>query len=227
MVVQTLEDFGDRDRAPSGKEQVTLYVSSKRIRFDKGQSMSSIILLDKKVTFSIMHESQRYVVLFHDQIKGEGPAAKTKGDINGKMLHDDVESLDTSVIEATGKTETINGFLCQQVLIKERDGTRTELWVSQEALDMKTFLGEFRSFMEFGFSQMAKELEKHPELRGVPIRVVDYDRSKMLRRATIERLETHAIPNSVFEVPAGYRELKMSDFAPPNPEGNDLENLRR
>jgi len=198
-VLQTLEDL--ENDTPAGKEQITLYVSGSKVRFDKGQSMTSIVLNDKKVTFSIMHEPRQYVVLPHDQIRMDAPGSQAE-----------TEPADEFTVESTGQVEKISGFTCHQVRLKERNGIVTELWIAEDALDMRTFMIEFNSFMEFGMAQATKQLEKHPELRGLPIRVIEYRGSKMVRRATIHRVDTAKIPDSMFEVPAGYGEVRMPDL---------------
>ncbi|MBI4023480.1 MAG: DUF4412 domain-containing protein [Verrucomicrobia bacterium] len=204
-VVLTLENL--RDEKPTGKEQNTFYVSGKRIRFDQGQRMSSVILNDRKVTFSIDHLARQYMVLSHDQIKADDPSNKSSDHGGG--------TLDPSLVESTGKTQQIGGYQCRQVRLKEKDGIVTELWMADHALDINAFMGEFQGFMEFGLAQAPQELEKHPALRGVPIRVIEYQGAKALRRATITRLDTGKIAASVFEVPAGYSEIRMSDIPPP------------
>ncbi len=220
MVLLTVEDL--QNPTPLGKEQITFYISGKRIRLDQGQSMSSIILNDKKVTFSIMHEPRQYVALPHDEIKIDPSKSKTSE-------FSTTEPLEKSAFEPTGKIERISGFQCHQVWFKEKNGDRTELWIAENALDMKVFLQEFKSFAEFGFNQTLKELEKYPAINGIPIRIIEYSGSKMLRRATINRLETAKIQNSIFEVPAGYAEMKISDFPliPPPVLEESLKHLKK
>ncbi len=198
MVVQTLENL--QDGKPVNKEQVTMCVSGRRIRLDQGQSFTSLILAEKKVTFSISHEARKYIVLAHDLV-----------DV---PKDEDGDSLTGVSIEPTGATEVISGFACRQVRLKNASGGITELWISNDALDMGTFYKEFKSFMEFGQSASPKQMEKHPELKGVPIRVVEYHQGKSARRATIVQLSTAKIPVTMFEVPAGYSEMKPSDFSP-------------
>ncbi len=207
MLVQVLEDL--TNDTPTGKEQITLYVSGKHVRVDKGQSMTSIMLLDKKITFSIMHEGRKYLIFPHP------PAS----DRDAKDAVADADFLASAKVEATGKTEKISGYQCKQVLIRDKKRGLTELWISEAALDMKTFLAEFKSFMSFGLPPVMNALDQHPELKGLPFRVIEYDGVKMARRSTITRLETAPLPPAVFEVPAGYAEVKMSDFdIPPQPE---------
>jgi len=189
------------------KEQITLYVSGLRIRLDQGPRMSSIILNDKRVTYSLMHELRQYAVLPHDQIKPDPAEAKNQPEAPGDL-----------VIESTGATEQIGGFSCRQVRIKEKNGATTELWIADQALDMNVLLNEFRSLMDLGFAQLKEQFEKRPELRGFPMRIVEYKNAQLVRQATVSRFDLAKIPDSIFEVPAGYSEMKIPQLpATPTP----------
>ena len=149
-----------------------------------------------------MHEARQYVVLHHPQ----------EGD--QKLGLDNVPShklLGDATLESTGKKLKISGFQCHQVLAKDKSGVLTELWIAENAMDMNIYLSEFQHFGEFNMSQMLGELEKHPELQGVLIRVIQYEDGKMKMRSTVKELDTAKIPSSVFEVPAGYAELKVTN----------------
>jgi hypothetical protein len=204
-VTQVLEEMNQNQ--PLMKEQITLQVSGKRVRVDKGQAFTSIILADKKQTFSIMHEARQYVTLPHDSV-----SAEPKIDSNQA---DGIES-----VRSTGKTNEISGFACREVEIKEKGGLTTHLWISDTALNQKNFVDEFKSFMEFGFGQTNSLLDKYPVLRGMPIRITESIGDKILRQSTVTKLDTSPIPPQAFEVPAGYQELKIEKsetVIPPRP----------
>ncbi len=197
-IVQEIEDL--QNNTPEAKEQITLYVSGPRLRIDKGQSMSSIILNDKKVTYSIMHETRQYIVLPHDRFKGLGADPGAAAD-----------TADNFTVEATDKREIISGQPCQLVRIKPPDGDTTEIWMAREMLDPDSFLGEFKSLMEIGMASAPKTFDKHPELKGVPMRVTEYQGITPIHRSTIKSLKRDKLADSVFEIPAGYEEIKMPD----------------
>jgi hypothetical protein len=202
-ITQTLEEY--HNNKPFRKQQVTLFVSGQRIRFDQGQNISSIILADKKLTFSIMHKERQYVVLPHEQVKPN----------ESKSTASEDSDLPPSAVQSTGRTQEINGFQCRECRITEKDGLVTEMWISDKALDMNVFLKEFQSFLEFGLAPASKQLEKFPQLKGIPIRVTELSGTTILRQATVDRLDTTKIEDKFFEVPAGYEELKISDPTPP------------
>jgi len=206
-LVQEIESF---DGANMGqKEQYTLQISGKRLRIDIGQMMSSIVLGEKKTTYSISHEARQYTILSH-------PAAEKTGLLPQRETLS--KSGEKPALESTGKKERISGYPCRQVLSRDRAaGSVTEIWLTEEAMDLKAFVKEFEGFGEISMSQMLGELEKYPELRGVPIRVIQYDRDKMRVRSTVRRLDSGKIPDSVFEIPAGYAEIKLPNLK----EGGD------
>ncbi len=197
-VVQEIEDL--QDKTPQGKEQITLYVSGQRLRLDKGQSLTSIILNDRKITYSIMHETRQYVALPHSLL---GAAAKAAPQEDG---------LDNMTIESPGKQQTISGYPCQLVRMKGGDGLVTEIWMARDTLDPAAFLAEFKGLMEFGMSSPLSVIQKHPELRGIPIQVTEFQGPTALRRSTVRHLDHNHLNDAIFEIPAGYQELKMSDL---------------
>ena len=201
-MIQLLENL--KNNSPSGQEQTTLYVSGKRFRYDQGQQLSSIILNDKKVTFSINHGERHYLKLSHAEFQTAAEPPEPP-----------VSAADQPMVETLGLREQISGFPCQQVRIKEKDGSLTELWVSPTALDMKTFLEEFKYFTELGFSSFSQYFGKNPALKGIPIRIIEYEGGKAVRRATVQKISTNKLPESLFEIPAGYAEVKPSDFPAP------------
>jgi hypothetical protein len=190
-IVQQIEDF---QLSPSTTEQIKIFASGNRMRIDQGQKLSSIILKEKKVTYSIMHESQQYVVLIHETAS----------------IPVTVDPIDDYTIENTGKTEQVHGFACKQLRIKEKSGDVSELWLSDKALDVNLFYREFVDFMELGLGPVTKQLDKHPELKGIPIRVTEFHNEKKLKESTLMHIDTKKILDSLFEVPAGYSELKMN-----------------
>jgi len=189
-LVQVLETM--RDDKLLDKEVMTIYIKDKTVRIDQGQALTSIIRSDQKVTYSILHESKKYVVLPHPPAKAE-----------------EADDLSEVQVESTGKKEQISGFMTHEVLVKEGQ-TTTDLWIGEGVLDMKSFLKEFQGFLQFGFTGATSLFEKYPELNGVPIRIVEKNQN-VSRIGTITKVDSTQIPNSTFDVPAGYSELKRKE----------------
>jgi outer membrane lipoprotein-sorting protein len=199
-IMQEVEGYKDEKLAQ--KEQLMVMVSGKRLRMDIGQMMTSIVLSDRKATYSILHEARQYVILPHDQAAGKGPAP-AMGDVD-KMW-------EGAKVEPTGTTEQISGFTCRQVLVRAKSGAVTELWLSDDALKIERYFAEFQNFSEIGANPILDEVQKRPDLHGYPIRIVQYENNQMTNRSTVRRLDTNKIPDSEFEIPAGYEEIKPDE----------------
>lgn len=208
-LVQEIEDYtGDTQGA---KEQITLYVSGPRLRLDKGQTISSIMLNDRKMTYSILHETRQYVQMSHELFKGLGQALGTAANAAAQLS----ESLR---IEPTDQQETMGGYPCRLVRVRDATGALTELWVTRDAAELDAILGEFKSLMEFGLPAAGAMLDKHPELKGVPMRVTEYEGARVARRSTVMRFDRAKIAPAVFEIPPGYEEIKMPSLPTPGGE---------
>ncbi len=192
-VVQSIEDL--EDGVIRSKEIVSVFAKGDRIRIDQGQALSSIIRNDLKVTYSIMHGSKQYVVLKHGIMEG---------------IESDEPPVPELQVQVTGHSEEISGFPTHQVLVREGAGETTELWIAEGVLDLNLFVKEFRNFIQFGFVQSDALFKRYPELKGVPIRIVE-SQGKNTRRGTITRLETEVLEDSIFEVPSGYSERKKGE----------------
>lgn len=214
-LVQEIEDY--TGGANGAKEQITLYVSGPRLRLDKGQAMSSIMLNDRKVTYSILHETRQYVQMSHELFQGLGQALGAAADAAAQLS----EGLR---VEPTNQQETIGGYPCRLVRVRDATGALTELWVTRDAAELDAILGEFKSLMEFGLPAAGSMLERHPELKGVPMRVTEYAGASVARRSTVTRFDRAKVAPAVFEIPAGYEEIKAPVLPVPGgtraPPGN-------
>ena len=199
-LVQEIEDYTAGGNG--AKEQVALYVSGPRLRVDKGQTMSSVILNDRKVTYSILHETRQYVQMPHELFKG-------LGQLMGQAANAAAQASEGLSVEATDKQETISGHPCRLVRIRDAGGALTELWVTRDASELDALLGEFKSMMDLGLPAAGAALDKHPELKGIPMRVTEYEGASVVRRSTVKNFDRSKIAPSVFEVPSGYEELKI------------------
>jgi hypothetical protein len=209
-LVQEIEDF--TGGANGTKDQVTLYVSGQRLRLDKGQMMSSIILGDKKVTYSILHETRQYVQMPHELFKGLGQAL-------GAAAGAAAQAGEAFSVEPTDKQETLGGRPCRLVKVRDPLGALTELWVTRDAAELDALLVEFKSLMDFGLPTAGGVLEKHPELKGIPMRVTEFSGANVARRSTVKSFDRAKIAASIFEIPSGYEEIKMPALPVPGMTG--------
>jgi hypothetical protein len=198
-ITQQLETFGTTRGTNSTVQLVEVYLQGPRIRVDMGQSMSSIVLNDRKQTFSLMHETRQYVVLPHE------PAPETTSKENAPA-----RAQPPIKYRPLEETKVLMGKLCKGYVIFEEDGGKTHVWVPEEGLGLEALTRELQQFMSMGFSSGQEDAMKDlPFLKNIPLRVSDFVGDRLVRQATVTNIETTPLPESIFEVPSGYSEMKM------------------
>ena len=185
-----------------GRPQVMDYtMKGSVLRMDinaEGHTVSSIMDMGKREMTMLMPEQHMYMVM-PMKLPPEA-AAKAK----------EMES--TAEIEKTGKTETILGYKCQQVLVKDK-GVVTEMWLAEG-------LGNFMGMGNGGGSPFgggrggpAAPSKWEQALKGVggfPLRVISRDASnKETYKMEVTKIAPGPQPDSAFAPPAGYQKFQM------------------
>jgi hypothetical protein len=184
-------------------------IKGQKLRMDmsaEGHEVATIMDLEKLEMLMLMTEQKKYMVM---PIKKpvERAAAKAK----------DYES--TAEVEVTGKTETILGYKCNQILVKDK-GTVSELWVA-EGLGVFMGLGNNGGGGGgmggmFGGKKSANAAKWEEALKGkggFPLRVVTHDaKSKEVFKMEATKIEPGTLPDSLFLPPAGYERFQMPDM---------------
>ena len=191
--------------AEKGKSQTMDYtMKGQKLRMDitaEGHQMSSIMDMTKMEMLMLMPEQKMYMV--HSIKKPVEQAMEKQGE-------------STAVIEVTGKTETILGYKCNQILVKDK-GTVTEMWAA-EGLGAFMGLGSGGGGgSPFGGKKGAASAAKWEEALkgkgGFPLRVITRDakgRDSFKMEAT--KIEPGSLPDSLFSPPAGYQKFDMPDI---------------
>jgi len=182
-----------------------------KVRMDvdaEGHTVATIMDMEKLEMLMIMSEQKMYMVM---PIKKPIEAAAAKsGAYEG-----------TAEIEVTGKTETILGYKCNQILVKDK-GTVTEMWVA-EGLGMFMGLGQQGGGGGmFGGGHKSANASKWEEALkgkgGFPLRVISTDpKGKESFRMEATKIEPGTLPDSLFVPPAGYQKFQMPDLGGLNP----------
>ena len=129
----------------------------------------------------------------------------------------------TADIERTGKTETILGYKCDQILMKDK-GTVTEMWV---APDLGTFMGlgggggggggmggRFGGGRRGGGGAAGEKWEEALKGKGgFPLRVVAHDaKGNETYRMEATKIEPGPLPDSLFVPPEGSKQFSMPNL---------------
>ena len=191
-----------------GKTQDMNYsMKGQKIRMDikaEGHEMSSIMDMAKLEMLMLMPEQNMYMVM---PIKKPIEQAMEK------------QGASTAEVELTGKTDTILGYKCNQILVKDK-GTVTEMWVA-EGLGMFMGLGNGGGGggpFGGGHKAAAKWEEVLKGKGGFPLRVIMHDpKGKETFKMEATKIEPGVRPDSDFVPPAGYQKFQMPDLGGLNP----------
>jgi hypothetical protein len=191
-----------------GKTQDLNYsIKGQKVRMDisaEGHEVTSIMDLEKLEMLMIMSEQEMYMVM---PIKKPVEQAMAKAG----------ES--TAEVEVTGKTETILGYKCSQILVKDK-GVVTEAWVA-EGLGVFMGLGSGGGGGGgmggmFGGKKSANAAKWEEALKGhggFPLRVVSHDaKGKDTFKMEATKIEPGSLPDALFAPPAGYKKFQMPDM---------------
>ena len=184
-------------------------IKGQKLRTDmnaEGQQMSSIMDLAKLEMLMLMPEEKMYMVM---PIKKPVEQAMAK------------QGESTAEVEVTGKTETILGYKCRQILVKDK-GTVTEMWVAE---GLGTFMGmgngggggnPMAGMFGGGGKKSANTAKWEEALKGkggFPLRVISRDaKGKESFKMEATKIEPGSLPDSLFSPPAGYQKFEMPDI---------------
>jgi hypothetical protein len=176
-------------------------LKGQKVRMDintGGNQMASIMDLTKLEMLILMPDQQMYMVM---PIKKPLEKAMAESGAN------------TADIEVTGKTETILGYKCSQILVKDK-GVVTEVWAA-EGLGAFMGLGGGGGGM-FGGGKPAAAAKWEEALKGkggFPLRVISRDAAgKQSFKMEATKIEPGALPDSLFVPPAGFQKFNMPDM---------------
>jgi hypothetical protein len=173
----------------------------------KGQPMSMIFTPAKKEMVMLMHENKMYMTHTIDVEKMAEKRAEKQGD-------------NVPDIEATGKTDVICGYTCNQYI--SRDGKNvTELWIAEGLGAYMSFNGGGGGGM-FGRKQQSAASAKWEEALkgkgGFPLRVVTQDaKGKETFRMEATKVEKGGVSDADFLPPKDYQAFQMPNLGDLNP----------
>ena len=184
-------------------------MKAQKLRMDmnaEGHQMATVMDLASMEMMMLMPEQKMYMVM---PIKKPVEQAMAK------------QGESTADVEVTGKTETILGYKCNQILVKDK-GAVTEVWTA-EGLGVFMGLGSggggpFGGGRRGGGANAAKWEEALKGKGGFPLRVISHDaKGKESFKMEATSIEPGSLPDSLFTPPEGFRKLSMPDMGGMNP----------
>lgn len=195
--------LGMKDR--KDKEVVISYVmKGSKIRMipdvQEAQGVALIFDVEKGEMMTLMPEQKMYMVM------------SMKGAMNSAAKKSSKEKMPELV--KTGRTETILGYKCDEYVMTDERGNKTEIWATDK-------LGTYMGASAGGGGMMGRGKASGPAWENVlkgrdgffPLRVVSRDRKdKETFRMEAKSVEPGNVPDSTFEPPAGFQKFALPNL---------------
>jgi hypothetical protein len=192
VLKQTVENFGQ-------KQPVNIKLKGSKCRIDSG-SDSSALIDSQAGTIILLHQQKMFMKVSSEQLSAQAEAIKKLVSVPGGTN----ESTD---FQATGKSETINGFATDEYTGKVA-GLPVTLNVTKSFANYRNLLTQLYAMQDAPglslFHSLSIPPEKYP---GLPIRTtLELLGQKVI--TTIDSVEETSLEDSDFAIPADYQELK-------------------
>jgi len=177
----------------SEKALIHTKIKDGKIRTDVGREMSAIIDSRTGDTTSLLHVQKAVVKLSGADIKA-AQAAATK---------------DAATPEAptpTGRKETISGFECEEY-VSTFNGQKIEVWLAKNVPDLDEIYSQLSALKSSGGPE--SQWFSDPEFKGIPVRTVAEVPGGGAAVITLVSISRDPLPDSDFDIPNDYQELKM------------------
>ena len=165
-----------------------------------GNQVAMIMDVAKQEALMLMPDQQMYMVM---PMKKAVETAMEKAGV------------DTADVEVTGKTETILGYKCSQILVKDK-GTVTEVWAADGLGAFMGLGGGNPGGGMFGGGKPANAAKWEQALKGkggFPLRVITRDGAgKQTYKMEATKIEAGSLPNSLFSPPEGFQKFDMPNM---------------
>lgn len=185
-----------------GANEVTMKVKGNRARVD----------VTPQITTILDAQSGELMTIFHDQKKVmriSGERAKAMADMAQAMSKDVMPSNEPP--KATGKKQKVNGYETAEYATVTKKA-HTSYWVATDYPQYKEIMKQMSVLQSGAFAALRKSLPNFQELPGLPLRTeVKVDGENQMT-STIQSVDLNPVPDSAFEIPAGYSEMKLPDF---------------
>jgi len=183
----------DKDKGP---HVMTYSMKEGYVRIDmdvKGFGGMIMDLKDKQMIILMPQQKMYMVNVFNNP--DQQAKAKAQVDANNVQIKD------------TGEKDTILGYSCEKFVVTDAKGLTTQLWLAH---DLQGFTGMNPGAGMGRRPQVPAAWEELAKNGGFPMRVVSADSKGEKFRMEVTSVNPQSLPESVFEVPAGYQKFDMA-----------------
>ncbi|HTL68995.1 MAG TPA: DUF4412 domain-containing protein [Lacunisphaera sp.] len=187
-------------------------MKGRKLRMDmdaQGRTVSSIMDLEKLEMTMLMPEQGMYMVMPIKKPVEQAAQSANEG---------------TAEVERTGRTETILGYKCDELVVMDK-GTTTNMWV---ASDLGTFMGlgggggppsggGLGAMFGGGHKASSPAAAKWEEVLkgkgGFPLRVISHDsKGKETFKMEVTKIQPESLPDTLFVPDPGLKKFQMPDL---------------
>ncbi|MGH7936867.1 MAG: DUF4412 domain-containing protein, partial [Bryobacteraceae bacterium] len=169
------------------------------------------IEINPQITTILDGKTGDLVTLMNDQKKAmriSGERAKAMAEMaNAAMKENGAEVAP----KPTGKTESINGYETEEY-VSTSPHLQTTYWVAKNFPDYQSILQQMSVLQKGAFAAMRRGLPDYGTLPGLPLRTEIKSDGKTAVTSTLVSVNTDSVPDSAFQIPTDYTEMKMPDF---------------
>ena len=212
----------------------TIYIDGKLFRMDMesmGQKMSAILNLETREIYSIMHEQKQYFVMNLDEMKAMQAQIKNnmaaqmenmKGMMDNlppeaKAMMEKMAGKKSTVppkVTQTGKTRTLNGFSCEEILVS-KEFSRDQLWITSDYSDLREAFYEMTNAMPMENEETKAQWEIIKE--GWPVQTTTVSGKEGIMAGSVFINEMSSLKKAThkagtFDPPSGYTKKTMQDM---------------
>src|SRR5262249_23017107 len=199
--------------------EMTIKFKGDKLRIDPAPELS--IITDSKTgdTITLMHGEKKVMRISADKMKAAAEMVKkftaaiaTPAEQKAKLT-------------PLGRKETVNG-MPTEVFTADTSVGKATYYIAMKYPDGPAIIQEMKAAQPSAFANSGTNIPDFRDLPGVPVKI-EMDTARGHVVMTLISAKRDPIPNSVFDIPANYTDMKMPDLfggkkIPENPAGSRM-----
>jgi Domain of unknown function (DUF4412) len=182
--------------------EMTIKFKGDKIRIDPAPQLSMITDSKTGDTVTLMHGEKKAMRISGDKMKAAAEMVKKLTPANAAEQKAKLTPL--------GRKETVNGIPTEIFTADTAVGKAT-YYIAMNYPDGPAIIQEMKAAQPSVFANSGSNIPDFRDLPGVPVKI-EMDTAKGHVVMTLISAKRDPIPNSVFDVPVNYTEMKMPDF---------------
>ena len=195
--------------------EMTIKFKGDKVRIDPAPELSMITDSKTGDTVTLMHREKKAMRISGDKMKAAAEMVKkftaaSPGEQRAKLT-------------PLGRKETVNGMPTEAFTVDTAVGKAT-YYIAMNYPDGPAIIQEMKAAQPSAFVNSGTNIPDFRDLPGVPVKI-EMDTARGHVVMTLIAAKRDPIPNSIFDVPANYTDMKMPDLfggkkIPENPAGS-------